>query len=47
MKNKPSDLTVECELPESLPMLPEEMKLLQDLLPELLKIMQWLQDEKE
>ncbi len=47
MKDTDSDLRVECELPSDLPLLPDELKLVQDLLPELLKEMAWQQTEKE
>ena len=47
MKNTDSDLTVECQLANDLPLLPEELKLVQDLLPELLKEMAWQQTSKE
>ena len=47
MKNTESDLRVECHLASDLPLLPEELKLVQDLLPELLKEMAWQQIEKE
>lgn len=47
MKNTDSDLTVECELASDLPLLPDELKLVQDLLPELLKEMAWQQTDKE
>lgn len=47
MKNTDSDLSVECELASDLPLLPDELKLIQDLLPELLKEMAWQQTEKE
>jgi hypothetical protein len=46
--NKPNpQLIVECDLAADLPLLPDEMTLVQDLLPELLKEMLWLQDDKE
>ena len=38
---------VECELASDLPVMPEELKLIQDLLPELLKEMAWQQADKE
>jgi len=41
------DLVVVCDLDADLPLLPDELKLVQDLLPELLKEMLWLQADKE
>ena len=46
--NKPDlEIPVTIELDDSVPVTPAEMKLLADLLPELLKTMLWLQDDKE
>lgn len=42
-----SDIDVEFDLDADLPLLPAELKLLQDVLPELLKDLLWLQDDKE
>jgi hypothetical protein len=47
LKNTDSDLSVECDLANNLPLLPDELKLVQDLLPELLKEMAWQQTDKE
>lgn len=47
MKNTESDLSVECDLPAGLPLLADELKLVQDLLPELLKEMAWQQTDTE
>jgi hypothetical protein len=47
LKNKPSDLIVEFDLEANLPLLPVELTLVQELLPELVKDMLWLQDDKE
>lgn len=47
MNPSENQLTVVCDLDANLPLLPDELKLLQDLLPELLKDMLWLQDDKE
>jgi hypothetical protein len=47
LKNTNSDLSVECELATDLPVMPDELKLVQDLLPELLKEMAWQQTDKE
>jgi hypothetical protein len=40
-------LLIECDLPADLPLQSAELKLVLELLPELLKDMLWLQDEKE
>jgi hypothetical protein len=42
-----NQLVVECNLSTDLPLMPDELTLVQDLLPELLKDMLWLQDDKE
>ena len=42
-----SDLIVDFDLSTDLPLLPVELKLLQELLPELVKDVLWLQDDKE
>jgi hypothetical protein len=42
-----SDLTVEFDLVAELPLLPAELKMVQELLPELVKEMLWLQTEEE
>ena len=47
MNNTENQLVVECDLSADLPLLPAEVKLVQDLLLELLKEMLWLQDDKE
>ena len=47
MNNNNSDLTVEFDLPADLPLLPDELKLVQELLPELVKDMLWLQTYEE
>lgn len=47
MEQTETDLKVVCELNADLPLLADELKLMQDLLPELLKDMRWLQDDKE
>ena len=47
MNKTTSDLSVEFDLEADLPLLPAELKLLQDMLPELLKEMLWLQNAKE
>jgi hypothetical protein len=40
-------MVVECDLDTELPLLPAELKLVQELLPELLKDMRWLLEDKE
>ena len=48
LQSEPVDgLIVECDLAADLPLLPAELKLLQELLPELVKDVLWLQDDKE
>ena len=47
MNNNKSDLTVDFDLSMDLPLLPAELKLLQELLPELVKDVLWLQVDKE
>ena len=47
MNKTENQLVVECNLSADLPLLPAELKLVQELLPELLKDMLWLQDDKE
>lgn len=47
MKNTQSEMTVDCDLQADLPLLPAELKLVQELLPELVKDLLWLQDDKE
>ena len=47
MNKTQSPLIVEYDQEADLPLLPAELKLVQDLLPELLKDMLWLQDDKE
>ena len=47
MNNNKSDLIVDFDLSADLPLLAVEMKLLQELLPELVKDVLWLQDDKE
>ena len=46
MKTTDSPLELDCDLADDLPLLPEELELVQDLLPELLKEMAW-QNPKE
>ena len=46
MNNNNSDLTVEFDLSADLPLLPNELKLVQELLPELVKDVLWLQNEE-
>lgn len=41
------DLKIVFELDADLPLQADELKLMQDLLPELLQDMRWLQDDKE
>ncbi|MDO9358560.1 MAG: hypothetical protein Q7T70_06200 [Polaromonas sp.] len=47
MKKLQSELIVDCDLQAKLPLLPAELKLVQELLPELVKDVLWLQDDKE
>lgn len=47
MKTTESPLDIECDFADDLPLLPEELKLVQDMLPELLKEMAWQQTNKE
>ena len=47
MKTTESPLDLECDLEDDLPLLPEELKLVQDMLPELLKEMAWQLSDKE
>ena len=47
MNNHKSDLTVDFDLLADLPLLAAELKLVQELLPELVKDVLWLQDDKE
>lgn len=47
MKDNDSDIRVECDLPADLPVASDEVKLLQDLLPDLLKAMVWAQSNEE
>lgn len=47
MKKLQSELIVDCDLQANLPLLPSELKLVQELLPELVKDVLWLQDDKE
>ena len=47
MKTNESPLDLECDLADDLPLLPEELKLVQDMLPELLKEMAWQHTDKE
>ncbi len=47
MNKTKSDLTVEFDLVAELPLLPAELKMVQELLPELVKEMLWLQTEEE
>lgn len=47
MDQTQTDLIVVCDLDADLPLQADELKLMQDLLPELLQDMRWLQDDKE
>ena len=47
MNKTESPMVVECDLDTELPLLPAELKLVQELLPELLKDMRWLLEDKE
>ena len=47
MKKLQSELIVDCDLQANLPLLPAELKLVQELLPGLVKDVHWLQDDKE
>lgn len=47
MKKTENPMVVECDLNAELPLLPAELKLVQELLPELLKDMRWLLEDKE
>ena len=47
MKKDLSDLRVECDLDSALPLQAAELKLLEALLPELLKDLLWLNDDEE
>ena len=47
MNKTENPLVVECDLEAELPLLPAELKLVQELLPELLKDMRWLLEDKE
>lgn len=47
MNKTQSQLIVEYEQVADLPLLPPELKMVLELLPELLKDMLWLQDDKE
>lgn len=47
MRNTDSDLTVDWQLASDLPLLPDELKLVQDMLPDVLKEMAWQQTDKE
>ena len=47
MNKAESQLVIECDLPAELPLQAAELRLVQELLPELLKDMLWLQDNKE
>lgn len=47
MNTHKSDLIVDFDLSADLPLRPTELKLLQELLPELVKDVLWLQDDKE
>jgi hypothetical protein len=42
-----TDMVVVFDLDADLPLQADELKLMQDLLPELLQDMRWLQDDKE
>ena len=46
MNKTESLLIVECDLEADLPLLSDELKLVQDLLPELVKDMLWLKSEE-
>lgn len=45
--NKTESLLVVYDQDADLPLLPAELKLIQELLPELVKDMLWLEDDKE
>lgn len=47
MNKTESQLEIVCDLDADLPLLPAELRLVQDLLPELVKDMLWLQEDKE
>jgi hypothetical protein len=47
LKKDLSDLRVECDLQTDLPLQAAELKLIQALLPELLKDILWLQEVEE
>lgn len=47
MNKTENPMVVECDLETELPLLSAELKLVQDLLPELLKDMRWLLEDKE
>lgn len=47
MNKDENPMVIECDLDAELPLLPDELKLVQELLPELVKDMLWLQDDKE
>ena len=47
MTNNKSDLIVEFDLSADLPLLPNELKLVQELLPELAKDVLWLQSDED
>lgn len=47
MNKTENQMVVECDLDTELPLLPAELKLVQELLPELLKDMRWLLEDKE
>lgn len=47
MNKSENHMVVECDLDADLPLLTDELTLVQELLPELLKDMLWLQDDKE
>lgn len=47
MNKAENSMVVECDLDAELPLLPAELQLVQELLPELLKDMRWLLEDKE
>ena len=47
MNKDENQLVVDCNLESDLPLLPAELRLVQELLPDLIKEMIWLQEDKE
>jgi hypothetical protein len=46
VKDTDSEIRIECDLAADLPIAPDELKLLQELLPDLVKEMVWAQPEE-